>query len=223
MCSTHILVVSSWSKGAKEDLISNLGPHEWMRQEVLWEIIASEEQYVGELQKMKETIDPLLHPYASPPPTSPTPYNYDDYSIALSRFKATQDSMDTLPPIAAHFMSPTSFCNEGPSPQALGTKSLALTTPNINGESVDTNDDDADVENRNPLSIQVTFHALHLYSQPCMLELGISLVLPHAFLPILMFKEPCTGISSPAPHHADSLIASLSSPQNSEADHTDSS
>ncbi|KAI6043226.1 hypothetical protein EDC04DRAFT_2960374 [Pisolithus marmoratus] len=145
MSSTRILVVSSWSEGAEEDLVSNLGPRERMRQEVLWEIVASEERYVGELQKMKETfIDPLLHPYASPPPTSPTPYDYDDYSIAPSRFEATQDSMDTLPPIAARFMSPTGFHNEGPSPQAPDTKSLALTAPNIDGESVDTDDDDAE-------------------------------------------------------------------------------
>ncbi|KAI5991022.1 hypothetical protein EDC04DRAFT_2614024 [Pisolithus marmoratus] len=145
MSSTRILVVSSWSEGAEEDLVSNLGPRERMRQEVLWEIVASEERYVGELQKMKETfIDPLLHPYASPPPTSPTPYDYDDYSIAPSRFEATQDSMDTLPPIAARFMSPTGFRNEGPSPQAPDTKSLALTAPNIDGESVDTDDDDAE-------------------------------------------------------------------------------
>ncbi|KAI6043360.1 hypothetical protein EDC04DRAFT_2957796 [Pisolithus marmoratus] len=144
MSSTHIPAVSLWSEGAKEDLISNLGPCEWTRQEVLWEIVTSEEQYVGELQKMKETfIDPLLHPYASPPPTSPTPYDYDEYSIAPSRFKATQDSMDTLPPIAAHFMLPTGFCNKGPSPQAPDTKSLALTTPNIDGESVDADADDA--------------------------------------------------------------------------------
>ncbi|KAI6040092.1 hypothetical protein EDC04DRAFT_3000014 [Pisolithus marmoratus] len=68
------------------------------------------------------------------------------------------------------------------------------------------------VENGNSLSIQVTFHVQHLYSQPFLLELGVSLVLPHAFLPILVFKESCTGISSPAPHHADSLTASPSSP-----------
>ncbi|KAI5996636.1 hypothetical protein EDC04DRAFT_2979372 [Pisolithus marmoratus] len=141
MSSTRILVVSSWSEGAEEDLVSNLGPREL---DETGGPLGDRCQYVGELQKMKETfIDPLLHPYASPPPTSPTPYDYDDYSIAPSRFEATQDSMDTLPPIAARFMSPTGFRNEGPSPQALDTKSLALTAPNIDGESVDTDDDDA--------------------------------------------------------------------------------
>lgn len=124
--------------------MSNLGPRERTRQEVLWEIVASEERYVGELQKMKETfIDQLLHPFASPPPASPGPYDYDEYSIAPSRME-TQDSMDALPPIAARFMSPTGFRGEGPSAQAAETKSLATTTPNIDGESVDTDDEEAE-------------------------------------------------------------------------------
>lgn len=142
--STRILAVASWSEGAEDDLVSNLGPRERTRQEVLWEIVASEERYVGELQKMKETfIDQLLHPFASPPPASPGPYDYDEYSIAPSRME-TQDSMDALPPIAARFMSPTGFRGEGPSAQAAETKSLATTTPNIDGESVDTDDEEAE-------------------------------------------------------------------------------
>ena len=164
--STRILAVASWSEGAEDDLVSNLGPRERTRQEVLWEIVASEERYVlclsrlsaihayctspftiryvGELQKMKETfIDQLLHPFASPPPASPGPYDYDEYSIAPSRME-TQDSMDALPPIAARFMSPTGFRGEGPSAQAAETKSLATTTPNIDGESVDTDNEEAE-------------------------------------------------------------------------------
>lgn len=47
--STRILAVSSWSEGAEEDLVSNLGPRERTRQEVLWEIVASEERYVSSL------------------------------------------------------------------------------------------------------------------------------------------------------------------------------
>ncbi|KAG6333122.1 hypothetical protein ID866_5962 [Astraeus odoratus] len=143
--SSRILAAASWSEGAEDDLVSNLGSRERTRQEVLHEIVASEERYVNELQKMKETfVDPLLHPYASPPPTSPTPYDYDEYSIAPSRFEATQDSIDALPPIAARFMSPSGFRSEGPSAQAPETKSLATTTPNIDGESVDSDDDEAD-------------------------------------------------------------------------------
>jgi len=42
---------ASWSEGAEEDLVSNLGYRERTRQEVLWEIVASEERFV---------VDPLL-------------------------------------------------------------------------------------------------------------------------------------------------------------------
>jgi len=47
--STRILAVTSWSESAEEDLVSNLGPRERTRQEVLWEIVASEERYVSSL------------------------------------------------------------------------------------------------------------------------------------------------------------------------------
>ncbi len=95
--TSRILSTASWSEAAEEDLVSNLGPRERTRQEVLWEIVASEERYclkdmfrqlllikiyryVAELMKLKETfIEPLLHPFASPPPTtSPTPMIHDD-------------------------------------------------------------------------------------------------------------------------------------------------
>ena len=42
--SSRILAAASWSEGAEEDLVSNLGPRERTRQEVLWEIVASEER-----------------------------------------------------------------------------------------------------------------------------------------------------------------------------------
>ncbi len=44
--SSRILAVQSWSEGAEEDLVSNLGQRERTRQEVLWEIVASEERFV---------------------------------------------------------------------------------------------------------------------------------------------------------------------------------
>lgn len=44
--SSRILAAASWSEGAEEDLVSNLGPRERTRQEVLWEIVASEERFV---------------------------------------------------------------------------------------------------------------------------------------------------------------------------------
>ncbi len=39
-----VLPPASWSEGAEEDLVTHLGPRERTRQEVLWEIVASEER-----------------------------------------------------------------------------------------------------------------------------------------------------------------------------------
>jgi hypothetical protein len=44
---SEILAVTSWSEAAEDDLVSNLGPRERTRQEVLWEIVASEERWVS--------------------------------------------------------------------------------------------------------------------------------------------------------------------------------
>lgn len=45
--SSRILSAQSWSEGAEEDLVSNIGQRERTRQEVLWEIVASEERWVS--------------------------------------------------------------------------------------------------------------------------------------------------------------------------------
>jgi hypothetical protein len=42
---TGIQAVASWSEAAEEDLVSNLGARERTRQEVLWEIVTSEDRY----------------------------------------------------------------------------------------------------------------------------------------------------------------------------------
>ncbi|WWC88063.1 uncharacterized protein L201_002966 [Kwoniella dendrophila CBS 6074] len=47
---------NSWSEMAEDDLIANLGPKERTRQEVLWEIVSSEERYVQDLVKFNETF-----------------------------------------------------------------------------------------------------------------------------------------------------------------------
>ena len=39
-----VIPPASWSEGAEEDLVTHLGPRERTRQEVLWEIVASEER-----------------------------------------------------------------------------------------------------------------------------------------------------------------------------------
>jgi hypothetical protein len=89
-----IQAAASWSEVAEEDLVSNIGQRERTRQEVLFEIVASEERfvdtpfllkfinfnelntanrYVIELLKLKETfIDPLLHPFSAARVTSLT-------------------------------------------------------------------------------------------------------------------------------------------------------
>lgn len=43
---TGVLTTASWSEAAQEDLVSNLGQRERTRQEVLWEIVASEQRCV---------------------------------------------------------------------------------------------------------------------------------------------------------------------------------
>ncbi|SNX83550.1 uncharacterized protein MEPE_02257 [Melanopsichium pennsylvanicum] len=53
----------TWSEMTHEELVRNLGPRERTRQEVLWEIVASEERYVIELEKARDLyIDALIHP-----------------------------------------------------------------------------------------------------------------------------------------------------------------
>jgi len=94
---------------------------------------------------MKESfIEPLLHPYATPPPVSPTltPFNeYDDYG----RVESPQELIDVLL-IAARFMSPLGFRVDGASkpadaaPKPADGHSLATTTPQIDDES----DEDAE-------------------------------------------------------------------------------
>ncbi|GJJ12097.1 hypothetical protein Clacol_006338 [Clathrus columnatus] len=137
--TSRILATASWSEAAEEDLVSNLGPRERTRQEVLWEIVASEERYVAELLKMKETfIDPLLHPFAAVPPHTPdTEYSSPPPLTRLEMASPiplpSQESFDHLP-IAARFLSPLSF--DGPTiQQHQHQHPLRLSTPIIEGES----------------------------------------------------------------------------------------
>ncbi|KAF7305117.1 DH domain-containing protein [Mycena kentingensis (nom. inval.)] len=130
---SRILAAQSWSEVAEEDLVTHLGSRERTRQEVLFEIISSEERYVQELVKMKDTfIDPMLHPFSAPAPQlSSTPnLDYDYY-----RAESPVESNDHLPPIAARFMSP--------SPTVMSPSSQShKDTPNIDGESLDTDEED---------------------------------------------------------------------------------
>ncbi|KAF7778792.1 hypothetical protein Agabi119p4_3137 [Agaricus bisporus var. burnettii] len=123
---SKILAATSWSEVTEEDLVSNIGSRERTRQEVLFEIISSEDRYVQELTKMKETfIDPLLHPFStgSPPPASSPTIDYDFF-----RADSPMESAEDLPPIAARYMSPTPSLG-----QLSGSSSVRKTTetPNI--------------------------------------------------------------------------------------------
>ncbi|KAH9825103.1 hypothetical protein DFH28DRAFT_1117269 [Melampsora americana] len=64
----------TWSEMTDMDLVENLSGRERTRQEVLWEIVASEERYVSELVSLRNNyISPLLHPLISPVMNSPPP------------------------------------------------------------------------------------------------------------------------------------------------------
>lgn len=98
--------------------------------------------YVNDLQQMKDTfVEPLLHPFASPPPASPSPYDYDEYASLHTRVGSPHESSDVLP-IAARFMSPIGFRSDGTSAVNPETKSLAPTTPNIDDESAESEMED---------------------------------------------------------------------------------
>ncbi|KAG5646667.1 hypothetical protein DXG03_002657 [Asterophora parasitica] len=137
---SRILAATSWSEVTEGDLVSNIGSRERTRQEVLFEIISSEERYVQELIKMKDTfIDPLLHPFSTAPvsasPLSSTPnLDYDYY-----RAESPLESADNLPPIAARFMSPSP---SGPPPSSGAASIRTKETPNIDGESLETDEDE---------------------------------------------------------------------------------
>ncbi|KAI0328561.1 Dbl domain-containing protein [Cubamyces sp. BRFM 1775] len=136
---SRILGAQSWSEGAEEDLVSNLGQRERTRQEVLWEIVASEERYVNELLKMKETfIEPLLHPYVSSPVSSPTPLDFDDFT----RTDTPRESLEYLP-IAARFLaSPTGERSDSPVQGNNTPPRKDDNHPNIDGESMDSAEED---------------------------------------------------------------------------------
>ncbi|KAF5315756.1 hypothetical protein D9611_004621 [Ephemerocybe angulata] len=138
---SKILAAASWSEVTEGDLVSNIGSRERTRQEVLFEIIQSEDRYVQELIKFKDTfIDPLLHPYAtSSAAYASTPnLEYDYY-----RPETPLESADDLPPIAARFMSPSPAPN---APQDYNSRSKVVHTPannNADAESIDSDEEEA--------------------------------------------------------------------------------
>ncbi|GAA5908977.1 uncharacterized protein JCM6883_002570 [Sporobolomyces salmoneus] len=102
----QIYAPTTWSDMAHQELVSNLSARERTRQEILWEVVASEERYVVEIRSLVEHYsNPLLHPLlsTSPPLSSPplksTPFSRQSFSAA------TASSSDL--PIAARFLRST--------------------------------------------------------------------------------------------------------------------
>ncbi|KAH7107547.1 hypothetical protein BKA62DRAFT_825035 [Auriculariales sp. MPI-PUGE-AT-0066] len=141
---TAVPMTQSWSEGAEGDLVANLGQRERTRQEVLWEIVASEERYVLELVKLKEVfIEPLLHPYNAQSPSyagSPEPADGHDYFARDAATLGQSESHEHLP-IASRFLS--SRMTDTTTSTATHPHPLREETPMIDGESFDTEDDEA--------------------------------------------------------------------------------
>lgn len=147
----------SWAQKTEEDLVANLSPRERTRQEVLWEIVSSEDRYVSDLLKLKSIFadallpsnqDRLEIPYHLPDPTSPLSstrmesissigssshpaQRTSPSNVSLAGFY-TRDSAETggRLPIAARFASPRPSSAEfGDSDMQSGGQIPALPAP----------------------------------------------------------------------------------------------
>ncbi|KAG8833772.1 hypothetical protein FRC17_010145 [Serendipita sp. 399] len=113
------LTTASWSEAAEEDLVTHLGQRERTRQEVLWEIVASEQRYVTELMVMRESIIvPLLHPFATNPLAAQSDEDYYNHESPVQ-------SVEHLP-IASRFLNPPASLR-APTPSAPGTPGTNIT------------------------------------------------------------------------------------------------
>ncbi|KPV77937.1 uncharacterized protein RHOBADRAFT_50463 [Rhodotorula graminis WP1] len=71
---TQIYAPTTWSEMAHQELVNNLSPRERTRQEILWEVVASEERYVAELRSLVNLYaNKLLHTLAPSPSLTPSP------------------------------------------------------------------------------------------------------------------------------------------------------
>ncbi|GAA6011746.1 hypothetical protein JCM11491_000737 [Sporobolomyces phaffii] len=98
----QIYAPTTWSDMADQELVVNLSHRERTRQEILWEVVASEERYVAELRSLIENYtNPLLHPLLSAPPQMSSP-PLTSTPFARQSIPATPSSTDL--PIAARFL-----------------------------------------------------------------------------------------------------------------------
>ncbi|WWC68524.1 uncharacterized protein I206_102453 [Kwoniella pini CBS 10737] len=105
---------NSWSEMAEDDLIANLGPKERTRQEVLWEIVSSEERYVQDLIKFNETFCKSLLPISA---NSPHLELYDTSSTFTRAMSPTSPALSGNEsfvnlPIAAKYSSTPRYSGE---------------------------------------------------------------------------------------------------------------
>ncbi|GAA5909376.1 hypothetical protein JCM6882_000966 [Rhodosporidiobolus microsporus] len=108
---SRIYAPTTWSEMANQELVVNVSARERTRQEILWEVVASEERYVAELRSFVELYaNPLLHPLlsssTSPSPPLPAPSPFLSPSSPPPAFSSpTPSSNFSSPelPIAARF------------------------------------------------------------------------------------------------------------------------
>ncbi|ODO04970.1 hypothetical protein I350_05581 [Cryptococcus amylolentus CBS 6273] len=116
-------VAGSWGEMADQELVANLGPVERTRQEVLFEIVSSEERYVNDLVTISDVFCKALLPASA---TSPHIELYDPiYALARTRspaspaFSSFNMSSSDLP-IASKFASTSQFRSPSDSSVSIG-------------------------------------------------------------------------------------------------------
>ncbi|GAA6000018.1 uncharacterized protein JCM10292_003585 [Rhodotorula paludigena] len=123
---TQIYAPTTWSEMAHHELVVNLSPRERTRQEILWEVVASEERYVAELRSLVELYsNPLLHPLIKTPSHSPATRFGFSPEPAQTLSPASSSSADL--PIASRFArSPDLYSSPGPSHEDLSRSAAAV-------------------------------------------------------------------------------------------------
>ncbi|GAA5909278.1 hypothetical protein JCM5296_006114 [Sporobolomyces johnsonii] len=112
---SQIYAPTTWSDMAHQELVVNVSARERTRQEILWEVVASEERYVAELRSLVDQYaNPLLHPLlSSSPPLSSPPLGSTSPPLAQGPARANASTQDL--PIAARFLrSTTSSISRNP-------------------------------------------------------------------------------------------------------------
>ncbi|KAE8540631.1 hypothetical protein D1P53_002995 [Cryptococcus gattii VGV] len=130
--ASSLPVANTWSEMTDPDLVDNLGMQERTRQEVLWEIVSSEERYLNDLLSIDEAFcKPLVHSSTSPrlefyDPFHPLAHTRSATSPTSSCYTPSVGGSSINLPIASKFASTAQFT----SPSDSSTSSAAPLTPN---------------------------------------------------------------------------------------------